>query len=97
MGADYMLIPLITAECFGLASLGRLMGIILTTDSLGQALAPVIAGRIFDKTQSYNWAFVMLTAMAGLGALAVAFINTAPQDKDLTVGVAQLATEENHV
>lgn len=97
MGADYMLIPLLTAECFGLASLGRLMGIILTTDSLGQALAPVIAGRIFDKTHSYNWAFVMLMAMAGLGALAVSFINPAPQDKGLTVGVAQLATEENHV
>lgn len=96
MGADYMLIPLITAECFGLASLGRLMGIILTTDSLGQALAPVIAGRIFDMNQSYNWAFVMLMAMAGLGALTVSLIDTAPREKLLT-GAAQLATEEKDV
>jgi MFS family permease len=48
MGADYMLIPLITAECFGVASLGRLMGVILTTDALSQAFAPVIVGRIYD-------------------------------------------------
>ena len=95
MGADYMLIPLITAECFGLASLGRLMGIILTTDSLGQALAPVLAGRIFDKNQSYNWAFVMLMAMAGLGAIAVSFIDIAAKGKGLTAGVAQLAAQED--
>ena len=57
MGADYMMIPLITAECFGLRSLGRIMGIIITTDSVGQAFAPVIVGRIFDSTKSYSMGF----------------------------------------
>jgi MFS family permease len=74
MGADYMMIPLITAECFGLRSLGRIMGIIITTDSLGQAFAPVVVGHIYDVRGSYGWAFILLTAMAGTGALAIALL-----------------------
>jgi MFS family permease len=74
MGADYMLIPLMTADCFGVASLGRLMGIILTTDALAQAFAPVAVGRIYDVQKSYMWGFALLAAMAALGALAVALI-----------------------
>jgi MFS family permease len=74
MGADYMLIPLITAECFGVASLGRLMGIILTTDALSQAFAPVLVGRIYDAQKSYAWGFSILAAMAATGALTVSMI-----------------------
>jgi MFS family permease len=71
MGADYMLIPLITAECFGTSSLGKLMGVILTTDALAQAFAPVVVSRIYDVQKSYHWGFIVLMAMAAAGALAV--------------------------
>jgi MFS family permease len=94
MGADYMLIPLMTAQCFGLASLGRLMGVILTTDSLGQALAPVVVGRIYDLTHSYNWAFVLLSVMAGLGAVAVALIPMARRSAESRASEVPLATSE---
>jgi MFS family permease len=40
MGADYMLIPLVTAECFGTASLGKLLALIIMGYSLGQWGAP---------------------------------------------------------
>ncbi len=76
MGADYMLIPLITAECFGLSSLGKLMGVILTADSLAQAFAPVLVGHIYDLHRSYNWGFAVLITMAAAGALAVSRIRT---------------------
>jgi hypothetical protein len=59
MGADYMMIPLMTAECFGVRSLGKLMGIIITTDSLGQAFTPVIVGRLFDIHRNYNLGFAL--------------------------------------
>src|SRR2546426_740471 len=36
MGADYMLIPLVTVECFGLATLGKLLSLIIMDFSLGQ-------------------------------------------------------------
>ncbi len=74
MGADYMLIPLVTAECFGVRSLGRIMGIVITTDSLGQALAPVLVGRLYDLHRNYNLAFALVAVAAAAGALAVLFI-----------------------
>jgi sugar phosphate permease len=74
MGADYMLIPLLTAECFGVALLGRLMGIILTTDAIAQALAPVVVGRVYDVEGTYGWGFAMLSVMAAAAALAIALI-----------------------
>jgi sugar phosphate permease len=74
MGADYMLIPLVTAECFGVRSLGKLMGIIITTDSLGQALTPVVVGRLFDLNKNYNLGFALVAAMAVAGAVTVLFI-----------------------
>ncbi|HWU37083.1 MAG TPA: MFS transporter, partial [Candidatus Acidoferrum sp.] len=40
MGADYMLIPLVTAECFGLKALGRLLALVIAGYSVGQWLAP---------------------------------------------------------
>jgi sugar phosphate permease len=74
MGADYMLIPLLTAECFGVARLGRLMGIILTTDAIAQALAPVVVGRVYDLEGTYSWSFALLSVMAAAAALAIALV-----------------------
>jgi MFS family permease len=71
MGADYMLIPLVTAECFGLAALGRLLALIIMADSLGQWFGPVLAGRIFDATHSYDLAWTIVTAAGVIGAAAI--------------------------
>jgi len=72
MGADYMLIPLVTAECFGLQALGKLLSLIVMADSLGQWLGPVVAGQIFDTLHSYNWAWGIAT-LAGLSGAALIF------------------------
>lgn len=74
MGADYMLIPLVTADCFGVRSLGKIMGLVITTDSLGQALAPVLVGRLYDLRRNYDLAFILVAAAAAVGAAAVLFI-----------------------
>jgi MFS family permease len=71
MGADYMLIPLVTAECFGTASLGKLLALIIMGYSLGQWGAPWIAGRIFDVQHSYNLAWKLMAIASLLGALAI--------------------------
>src|SRR5262249_36364390 len=39
LGGDYMIIPLMAAELFGVKVLGRLMGLILTADGVAEALA----------------------------------------------------------
>ncbi|PYU67178.1 MAG: hypothetical protein DMG49_19645 [Acidobacteria bacterium] len=40
MGADYMLISLVVADCFGLTSLEKLLALIVMADSLGQTYGP---------------------------------------------------------
>ncbi len=74
LGADYMLIPLMTAECFGLAGLSRILGIIITSDSVGEAVMPWIVARLRESTGSYAPGFTLLSTAALLGALAVAGI-----------------------
>jgi len=71
MGADYMLIPLVTAECFGTAALGRLLALIIMGYSVGQWAVPWIVGRIFDAHHSYDLAWKII-ALAGIfGAVAI--------------------------
>jgi MFS family permease len=71
MGADYMLIPLVTSESFGTASLGKLLALIISGYSVGQWGAPWLVGRIFDARHSYNLAWKILAIMAILGAAAI--------------------------
>jgi MFS family permease len=71
MGADYMLIPLVTAECFGLPALGKLLSLIIMADSLGQWFGATLAGRVFDATHHYDLAWTILTAAGILGAAAI--------------------------
>ncbi len=71
MGADYMLIPLVTAECFGVASLGKILALIIMGYSIGQWLGPWAAGWIFDHFHSYDPAWKTMAAAAILGSLAI--------------------------
>jgi MFS family permease len=79
MGADYMLIPLITAECFGVNSLGKILAIIIMGYSLGQWIAPWLAGRIFDAYQSYDLAWKIMSVAGIIGAAAI-YAVSAPAD-----------------
>lgn len=71
MGADYMLIPLVTADCFGLSALGKLLSLIIMGYSLGQWFAPWLAGRIFDAHHSYDLAWIVMAVAAVLGAAVI--------------------------
>jgi MFS family permease len=76
MGADYMLVPLVTAESFGTASLGKLLALIIMGYSVGQWGWPWIAGRLFDARHSYDLAW-KITALAGMiGGLAIYAVST---------------------
>jgi MFS family permease len=76
MGADYMLIPLVAADCFGLASLGKLLALIIMADSLGQTFGGVMAGYIFDTRHSYDLAWALITVGGILGAFVIYLIST---------------------
>jgi MFS family permease len=78
MGADYMLIPLVTAESFGTAYLGKLLALIIMLYSLGQWGAPWIAGKIFDASHSYGLAWKIMAAAGMLGGAAIYAVRVAP-------------------
>src|ERR1700757_5196444 len=71
LGGDYMIIPLMTAEIFGIEVLGRLLGVILTAGAVADSASPWLIGRLRDMTGSYFVSCVVLVAMALLGGLAV--------------------------
>jgi len=74
LGGDYMIIPLMAAEIFGVQILGRLMGVLLGAGGIAEALAPWWIGRLRDSTGSYNYGCVVLVGMALLGASAVCLL-----------------------
>ena len=71
MGADYMLIPLVTAECFGTAALGKLLALIIMGYSLGQWAAPWFVGKMFDARHSYDLAWKIVAILGMVGAVAI--------------------------
>lgn len=71
LGGDYMIVPLMTAEIFGVEILGRLLGVIIVVGGIAEAAAPWAVGRLRDVTGTYNGACFSLTGIALLGGLAV--------------------------
>jgi len=74
LGGEYMVIPLMAAELFGVRVLGRAMGVVLTADGVAEALAPVLVGRMRDVTGSYATGFAAVIGFAIVGAIAVLFL-----------------------
>jgi nitrate/nitrite transporter NarK len=74
LGGEYLIIPLVAAELFGAAVLGRVLGLVLTLDGVAEAVMPMAVASLRDATGSYTTSFGMLVVLAALGALAVAFL-----------------------
>lgn len=74
LGGDYMIIPLMAAELFGVRGLGKVMGIVLSADSIAEAVVPNRIGALADSMKTYETPFVYVTVIAAVGALAVAFL-----------------------
>ena len=83
MGADYMLIPLVTSENFGTGSLGKILALIIMGYSVGQWAGPWLVGRMFDMRHSYDLAWKIIAVLAIIGAAAIFAIPSlkhAPRD-----------------
>lgn len=68
MGPLLMMQSLITGECFGIPSFATVAGTIGLITITGAAFGPVIAGLIFDATQSYTWSFLLFASASFLSA-----------------------------
>lgn len=74
LGGDYMIIPLMAGDLFGIRALGRTMGIILVADGIAEALFPMLVGALYDSAQSYTPGFLTLICVAFAGATIVSFL-----------------------
>jgi len=74
LGGDYMIIPLMAAELFGVRIMGRVMGLVLTADGLAEAFSPMLVGWLRDKTGSYANGFAVLIVLAVVGIIAVGML-----------------------
>ena len=78
MGADYMLIPLMAADQFGLSSLGKAMSAILPSDTILQFWFPRVIASLRTLWGGYGSALWAVFGMAALGAAAIAFLPKHP-------------------
>nr|MBI1232217.1 MFS transporter [Cytophagales bacterium] len=83
LGGDYMIIPLMAADLFGIKALGRTMGIILVADGVAEALFPVLLGVLYSEAVGYTVGFSVLIGVALLGAVFIAFLPKPKQHKGL--------------
>ncbi len=56
--------PAFQAEYFGMKAFGAIQGLVFTVATLGGLVGPVFAGWMYDETESYRLAFVVLSGGA---------------------------------
>ncbi len=73
MGPLLMMQSLLTGECFGIPSFATVAGTIGLITMPGAAFGPVIAGMIFDATDSYAVSFILFSSLSFISAGIVYF------------------------
>lgn len=71
MGADYMLIPLMVAEEFGVGTLARAMSIILPLNTIAQTWFPYFVSLLREHTGNYRAPLFTVVLLAAVGALTI--------------------------
>ena len=74
-GGIYTLKQLLSADLFGLRSLGKITGLINLTDTIGSGLGPVMTALFFDLTGNYQTSFLIITCITCLGLIFSFFLD----------------------
>ncbi len=73
-GTFYTLISPLLAQLFGLGSLGAILGAVIFIGTIGGAIGPVLAGRVFDITGSYQSFFLLCLALSIAAIILMLFL-----------------------
>lgn len=73
-GGFFTVVSPTVAELFGTSSHGVLFGIVLFSGTIGGAVGPLLAGRTFDVTGSYQMVFLILAALAAVGLVLITLL-----------------------
>ncbi len=77
-GGCFIVISPMAAELFGTRAHGVIFGIIYFAGTLGGAVGPLLAGYIFDITQSYQIAFWILLILSAIGLTLISTVKPIP-------------------
>jgi len=78
-GGFFTVVSPTVAEYFGTRAHGTIFGVVLFFGTIGGAIGPILAGRIFDTLGSYDWAFGTLATLACLGLGLVLTLPRSPE------------------
>ena len=71
-----------SADLFGTRSHGMIFGVVISITAVGGAIGPVIAGYMFDMTNSYQIHFLVVTGMSITGLIATTLLKPIHRDSD---------------
>jgi sugar phosphate permease len=75
LGGNYMIIPLMAGDLFGVKALGRTMGIILVADGIAEAVFPMGLGALYNEaTKSYSTGFIILIFVTVAAGIIISFL-----------------------
>ncbi|MFY7828403.1 MAG: MFS transporter [Flectobacillus sp.] len=78
-GGIYSMYNVLTIKTFGLKSAGKINGTINMFESAGAFCGPIFTGFIYDKTHSYQIAFLIITCIMGFATL-LSFLFSPPKN-----------------
>lgn len=64
----------VVADLFGIGSHGAILGVIVSIITMGAAVGPVMAGAIYDATESYHPAFLVCIGFSIIGLILTLFL-----------------------
>jgi len=83
-GGLMTLLNVAPGEFFGVKSVGTVLGVLIYFTVIGSAIGPPVFGYIFDTTQNYRNAFLIMMALAVVGViLSVLLLRLREKDKPL--------------
>ena len=86
VGGLHLLLRLAWAEYYGRHHLGAIRGVTLPVQIGGQAVGPIMAGAVFDYTDSYIGAFLFFAVMVSVGSALV--LIAAPPEAEAVADLA---------
>ena len=97
LGGNYMVIPLMAGDLFGVRSLGRTMGIILVADGIAESFLPMLVGALYNSSsKSYTLGFIVIICVALIGVVIVSFLPGTSEIKNSNNSFGLIDSENIH-
>ncbi|MFN7921318.1 MAG: MFS transporter [Bryobacteraceae bacterium] len=74
LAADFLIVPILAAEHFGSATLGRVMSVIVPANTIGQTWSPYGVSLVREAAGSYTMPLLVVFGFAIAGRLALALL-----------------------